>query len=294
MIRTLSLIFFLTLTALKASPQDTVYYFGSDHRLVPSVREASFMKKIYYRSARRTVVKPFTREESAWKPEPKRTIKDPRAGGHLIIKVHDHLFAPETTNQYYREISAGRYAFREYRHGELMREGTASRMIPLILEDTVKEFYPSGQVKTVAIYHSNRLLSNKNWLRDGTPYIDNIFYAADQIPEYSNGNAFFRSFILREIHNAGIDLTQIDDRVVLGWVITETGELTGIHVVSGKFRELNQAMVNIVSELPGSWSPAVLDGKKVRYYMTIPFNFGQAYRTFDYLQLNSNGQLDWD
>ncbi len=271
--------------------QDTVYYFGGDYSPVSGIEQARFMKRVTKKSPYISIVKNFSREDSIWKDEPVLKVKTV-GDGLQVIKVRDKFLDPKVVRRSYKVISPGLYSFKEY-DNKLIREGRATNLIPLIPDDTLREYYPSGRIKTIAVYRNNHMISNQNWLQDGSAYIDNIYYAADQTPEYMKGNAYFRSFILGGLKNSGLDLTQIDDQVILGWVITEDGELTGAHVVYGKYRELNQFMVNLVSSLPGNWAPATLGGEKVRYYMTIPFNFGQSKASFDYLQLNNIGQLDW-
>ncbi len=282
------------LFTMNLAGQDTVFYFGSDGGSVGSISEANIMIRLNIKPSRTHIVKSFYRDENgAWKPKPVKKIKTLK-NGVQIIKIRNKLFDPETIYRYYSEISPGLYSFREIEQDKVIREGKATRLIPLLLEDTVKEYYSSGQIRTSAFYHSNRLISNTNWLKDGSLYIDNIFYSADEIPEYSNGNAYFKKYILQGVKNSGIDLSEINDEVVIGWVITETGELTGVNLVKGRVRELNQLMLKLISDLPGNWAPATLNGEKIRYYMTIPFNFGQPNQYFDHLQINNIGQMDWN
>jgi hypothetical protein len=40
--------------------------------------------------------------------------------------------------------------------------------------------------------------------------------------------------------------------VVIGWVVLETGKLDGVIFLQGKSRQLNELLVNAISELPGS------------------------------------------
>ncbi len=293
MIKTAFLTALILFTFILVSAQDSIYYYGGDYRQVTGFSEARFMEKIHTRSPKVHIIKYFEREDDAWKPQPRRKVKTEKKG-EQVITISNKLLDPEIIHRYYQEVSPGLYSFREYQRDDLIREGRATRLVPLLLEDTVKEYYKTGQIRTLAVYHNNQLLGNQNWLRDGSAYIDNIFFAADDVPEYSKGNGYFSQYILAGLKKSGMNLTQYSDKIILGWVITEKGELTGVHVVYGKSMELNQFMVNLVATLPGEWVPAILNGKKVRYYMTIPFNFGEPTHYFDNLQLNNIGQLDWN
>ena len=50
---------------------------------------------------------------------------------------------------------------------------------------------------------------------------------------------------------------------------------------------MNQFLVNTIAELPGYWTPAVLESIKVRYFITIPLNFMQKEARFQELELSS-------
>lgn len=100
------------------------------------------------------------------------------------------------------------------------------------------------------------------------------------------GNDFFRSYFLQQLNRSRVDLTQIDDRVVIGFVVMETGEIDGVIALEGKSRQLNQILVDIIAGLPGTWQPAVLDGSAVRYFMQVPLNFMQRQVSFRDLEFS--------
>ncbi len=61
----------------------------------------------------------------------------------------------------------------------------------------------------------------------------------------------------------------------------------GIITLSGKSLQLNQFIVNTVAEMPGDWQPAMLDGRAVRYFISVPLNFQQLEISFQELELSS-------
>lgn len=176
----------------------------------------------------------------------------------------------------YREITvseSGLYYFEETARNLKIRTGNASMDLPLQLEGMVTEYHPNGREKSVSFYRNNQLQSNQNWLPDGNPYIDSIFYSVDQAPEYLPGEAFFNSFLLQELVKSKIDLNEYDDDIVIGWVLMETGVIDGVLALKGKSQTMNNLLSDIISRIPGEWEPALLDGEPVRYFMSMPVNF---------------------
>jgi glutamate/tyrosine decarboxylase-like PLP-dependent enzyme len=107
------------------------------------------------------------------------------------------------------------------------------------------------------------------------------------------GDRFFHNYLLQSLENSTIDLSQIDDRVVIGWVVMETGELSGVIALEGKSMQLNQFLVQTIADLPGDWQPAELDGKPVRYFMSIPLNFMHKETNFQDIELTPEGYMNY-
>lgn len=191
------------------------------------------------------------------------------------------------------EVGPGLYEFEESTLKSKVRSGTSSKYLPLHLEGTVTEYHPNGNVKSVSEFNDNQLVSNQNWLSDGTPYLDSIFYSADLEPEFKLGNDFFRSYLIQQIGKSKLDLSQIEDVVVIGWVVMETGNIEGTLALQGKSRQLNQYLVKTIAELPGEWQPAELNGIPVRYFMSIPLNFLHNEANFQEVELSS-GMLHYN
>ena len=288
-------IFFIVLicvgvTGLKA--QDEIYYYAANYRPVDDIEKAIHIKEVFHRSDRVHIVKSFSRDQDQWEPVGRRKIID-RKKGYQLIKIRSLLFFSDKVQRYYNVLPGGNFHFREVKEGQELRNGTAKKLIPLTLEGKLTEYYPNGNLKSIAWYENNQLVRNENWLRDGTEYIDNFFYSVDKEPEYKPGFGMFRNFILANLKSSGYDITKVDEKIVLGWVVMEDGNIAGVHRVEGKLKKLSEILINIVENLPGTWSPAKLGGENVRYYMTIPFNFRQDFESFDTIELN-DGYLIWD
>lgn len=282
------LLFFL----LEISAQETICYYGSNNRFVESFDQAIMQKQVFTKSAKKYIVKRLFLEGKIWKQESNNCIK-------IIDETHQKIsdkssgFFSKKIMREFEKINGDSFQFTEYYGGNLLRTGTASRLIPMHLEDTVKEYFPNKQIKSVSFYDNNQLISNENWLSDGSKYIDDIFYSVDETPEYSMGQEYFRNYILKSIQEAKIDLGQYNDIIILGWVIMEDGSIKGVHRVSGRSAGLSNFIIDLIEQMSGVWVPAKLDGEIVRYFMKIPFNFSNSMEGFEHLEL-SGGMLIWD
>jgi len=275
---------------LPVSSQE-LFYYGVNSRPVDQIEEALTLKEVNEKSDRKVVITTREKREDRWTVVSKEKI---RALDDDEWKIHhkaDRLFASKFYRQY-RETEPGHFFFSEYTTSSTIRSGGSTGRFPLHLEGTVTEFYPGGEVKSISEYRNNQLASNQNWLVDGTPYIDSIFYSADQEPEYEYGPDFFRQYTMQQINRSEWDLSQIQDKVVIGWVVMETGNLEGVIALEGKSRQLNQFLVNVISSMPGKWQPAKLNGVPVRYFMQIPLNFEVREVNFQELDY-STGRLHY-
>ncbi|MGW8314075.1 MAG: hypothetical protein ACWGNV_00635 [Bacteroidales bacterium] len=249
-----------------------VYYFGVNSEPLEHSEQAIQRKEVVYRNDHKLTISTEQQTGDQWVRVSREKISSNGQREWVIRYRAEDLFSSKFYRQY-EETEPGHYFFREYSLTSDIRRGSTSRKFPLSLEGEVTEYYPGGAVKSVSEYHDNQLIANKNWLEDGTPYIDSIFYSADLEPEYEYGPDFFRNYIVQKLARSEWDLSQIRDLVIIGWVIMENGEMKGIRAMEGKSEQLNSYLVNIISEIPGKWQPARLNGKTVRYFMRYPFNF---------------------
>lgn len=268
------------------------YYYASNYKPVDSKENAIQMKEIVRRASDVYIIKNYVKKDGEWEKAEKHKIKETEEG-HLVIITRTILFFADRIHRYYEKLPGGKYSFREFVDGQEIRNGTAKQLIPLHLDGKVNEYYPNGNRKSVSYYENNQLVSNENWLKSGKKYIDNIFYSVDKVPEYSLGYRMFRDYILGGLMASGYNISQVDEKIVLGWVIMENGEIAGVHRVEGKLKKLSELLIHLVEDLPGDWKPAKLENEIVRYYMTIPFNFRQDFESFDTIEFR-DGFLIWD
>jgi hypothetical protein len=256
------------------------------------MEQARHMKSVTKKGKRRYIIKTYRKIEDVWQQMEVRKIKV-LSDQLQLIRIRESFLFSTRIHRHYKEAPGGLYEFSEFIGKQEVRSGSASSLIPLHLEGKIREYYPNGQLKTLGYYENNQLQSNQNWLSDGTEYYDNIFHSVDKEPEYSLGFGSFRNHILSGIEKSGYNILEVNEKIVLGWVILEDGTLAGAHKVSGKLELLPNIIIELIESLPGDWSPAILEGQAVRYYMTVPFNFMQRSEYFDNLELR-DGVLIWD
>jgi hypothetical protein len=248
------------------------YYYGVNGKSVDMKEQAILMKEVIRKSERKLVITTSRKAEQEWVRVSKEKIRALTDNEWKIRYQSENLFS----RKYYREYSEtepGHYFFREYTDQHDIRKGETSRKFPLHLEGILTTYYANGKISALSHFRNNQLISNENWLEDGTPYIDTIFYSADQEPEYEYGPDFFKNYLLQRLAKSKWDLSQVQDEVVIGWVIMENGEMAGVRALQGKSNVLNQYLVEVISGMPGKWDPAKIDGSPVRYFMSIPLNF---------------------
>jgi hypothetical protein len=260
------------------------HYYGANKRPLNSEDEARFVKEVTKKSEKRYVIETRVLESFVWTHVERQKIRIAK-DGILQIRSKDERFFPK---RIFREISgsvSGLYTFKETAKGQKIRTGTSSTYMPLLLEGLVTEYHKNGREKSVSIYQNNQLQSNKNWRPDGSPYIDSIFYLADKEPVYRPGVAQFNNSLIKGIAEAKINLDEYDDEVVIGWVVMETGVIDGVIALKGKSLQLNQMLVDIIAGIPGEWEPAILDGKPIRYFMSIPLTISHQGAKFQEIEL---------
>lgn len=254
--------------------QKSYYYYGPNGRPLKGIEKAITYKEVKQKSAHKYVIKSYNLNDNTRILNLKEII---RIGEDYDQEIHyfENTFFPKKRTREIEKMEEDRYMFTEKVDDHVERTGESSGFIPLQLEGTVTEFYPNNSVKSISQYYDNQLISNENWLPDGEKYIDNIFYSVDIEPTYEYGDGFFKGYLIEKLKESQIDLSQVQDKIVIGWVIMEDGELDGVVVLQGRIGPVIRVLTDAITELPGTWQPAVLGDSAVRYFMNLPFNFSQ-------------------
>lgn len=284
---------FLFFICYEIEAQTTVFYYSSVYGVLDTNQDALYKKEIFKKSSRKTKVISYQLENEQWVKVMKEIVRKENDTLLQIKRPGDKIWKQRILRSYFPTLN-NLYSFTDRTlKGVTILEGSATRIIPLHKQDTVRSYYTKTAIKSIAVFENNRLISNENWLKNGSKYISDLHYYVDQVPEYSNGQANFRAYIINGIIDAGIDLSQVSDRVVIGWTVMENGELRGFHKLSGVYSQLNSTLIKLISEMPGEWIPAKVGDTNVRYYMQLPFNFIDRSEKFETLELNS-GFMSWD
>jgi len=199
----------------------------------------------------------------------------------------------ETFTRVFDHVSDSGVHFKDYVAGKKTKEGQALSKFPLVLHGEVTEYYPDGQVKSQSIYRNNELVSNQNWLPSGEKYIDNIFYSADREPLYSLGMGQMHRHFRQAFIESGLDISHLTGRIIVGFVVMETGEIAGPRIVSGMTSGLNAIALEAAGTLMGKWQPAQLDGKEIRYFQTFPIQFMHRENIFQNVEFDGT-MLHWN
>jgi len=272
------------------SQQDTTMFFGVNGRIADG-SDWKIKKEIKARSNKRNKVKTIKAGEEKEnvlyvekiKVVDKSTFK---------IKVKGSVFSNAIIRKF-EEENEGKFEFSDFQDGILKRTGTTLRKFPLLLDGKVEEFFDNGNKKSVSVYKNNELVSNKNWLENGDPYIDNIFYSVDKEPLFDDGMGRLHQHILKTFNNSGLDLSQVSGIIKVGFVVMENGRIDGIRIEEGMNSTLNNLVLNAFKTLLGEWTPAELNGQKVRCFQLFPINFIYRDYNYDYVDLRG-GMLYWE
>jgi hypothetical protein len=268
---------------------DTVYYFGVNGK-VDDPGKKEIMKKVNYRGSKKIEVKTYKATETDWQliyTEKIKVVKD----SVFEIRMKGDEFSGRV-NRIFELTDNGTFKFTDRLNSTVKRTGTTKQKVPLIFDGTVTENYNSGKIKSVSEYKNNALISNKNWLADGTPMVDNIFYMVDNEPRFEPGMAFIHQQVRQAIKDAKFDLLTVEGKMVVGIVITKEGKIDGVQIVKGISQVLNGIIVDAFGKVEGAWVPAKLNNQNVNYFQTIPINFIYNTYKFEYLEMD-RGMMYW-
>lgn len=275
----------MCLPVLVWGQKDTVIFIGPNGTLEPGAKKM-LKKEIRLRGNKKARI-------STWKtdvdPEvllfsERITIKKPDLQ-EINIKGRDFK---ENITRTFEKQPDGTFLFTDREGFQVKRTGTTLTKIPLLFHGEVTDYYPNGNKKSVSVYENNEMVSNRNWDNTGREYIQDIFYSVDQQPLFVRGTHNLHKHILNVFGESGIDLSQVEGRIVVGFVVMEDGSIDGLRIEKGLGRDLNDLAIQAFNSLPGVWQPARLEGQDVRFYQLFPINFIYKKFEFDYLELSGS------
>lgn len=286
---TLILSFFFIASSVFAQ-KESVVYIGTNGKLT-TLDQAIFMQKTLKKSSKVTTVQTYQLTEAKWEKlytEKYKTLND------STFQINGNRENYKGTSfRTFKKQADGSFRYRDIANDQLVRSGFAKSVVPLLVNGQVTEYYPGGNKKSVSEYENNELVSNENWKENGDKYIDKIFYSVDSDPTFNPGIKVMHQHILKGFKEEGIDISAISGSLILGFVVMENGTIDGIRIIKGLVPNINSVAFKSIASLKGSWTPAKLNDKTVRYFQIFPINFIYKQQSFEFAELGKGGILHW-
>ena len=97
-----------------------------------------------------------------------------------------------------------------------------------------------------------------------------VFKLTDQTPKVEGGMEQLIKELSKRIKYPHIDKYPIDTNVIVGFIITEDGQLAGKRIIKD-FRGYGKQLLDILDDF--YWQPGICNGKKVATLQLFPMNF---------------------
>ena len=108
------------------------------------------------------------------------------------------------------------------------------------------------------------------------PKKDGVYDEVDIPPVFPGGDGELLKYLAGNLkYPADAAKNNIQGRVVIRFIVSATGEVTDVEVLSSLYPSCDEEAVRIVKEMP-KWTPGVQDGKNVDVYYAIPISFRLA------------------
>lgn len=115
--------------------------------------------------------------------------------------------------------------------------------------------------------------THEDILKEEIPSEPEIYKIVDQNPEFPGGmDSLFRFLAENIIYPEKAQLRGIQGRVVLMFIVDESGVISNIEVVNDVAGGCSEEAVRVVKKMP-KWIPGKEDGKEVKVYYTLPIKF---------------------
>lgn len=284
-VRIMMVLSFLLITGSVFSQKESVIYFGTNGKLT-TLPEAITMQKIIAKSTRISKIQSYRLKDTKWEivcTEHYKKLND----STLHIYTKGLNYKGITFRTFVKQADES-FKFTDVLNRQTVRTGYAKSVMPLLLHGQVIEYFVNGNKKSISQYNNNELVSNENWKENGEKFIDNIFYSVDSYPSFNAGNKVIYNQILKAFKDADINVLDISGSMTIGFVVMENGTIDGIKIVKGIRPFINRVALKSFETLKGTWTPAVLNSKTVRYFQVFPINFKNNERHFDYAEINGN------
>lgn len=147
---------------------------------------------------------------------------------------------------------------------------------PPVVSDSVPVIDKNKKVEKKSVSDSIHLAETKKAadMEGSADENDNsVLLHADQMPEFIGGDEELIKFIRKNtIYPPNAAKNKIQGRVVIQFIVSKTGDITNLKLLSGINPELNQEALRVIGMLP-KWIPGKRGGKTVSILYKIPVVF---------------------
>jgi hypothetical protein len=138
-------------------------------------------------------------------------------------------------------------------------------MEPIISQKYGKDFFERTEKEISLIYKDIPDIQN----------IDKNYYYAEVLPEYTGGTDSLYSDIYKMIPNLLCKKINLEfgAEIIIKFIIDINGKVKNVKVYQKLCVEMDNLVINAIYNLPKKWKPAIYEGKKVPYIVTLSIDW---------------------
>ena len=161
-----------------------------------------------------------------------------------------------------------------YKDGELSFQGICKYYFPLIKQGESVQYYTNNKIRSKEVHDNNKLISNQNWLKNGERTIDNVYEYAEVLPSFNGSIANFYKYLSENMnYPTSARKNNIQGKVYVEFIVSKTGTVEGVQVLSGVNSELDEESVRVVESSTNLWTPGQVSYQAANVKMCIPISF---------------------
>ena len=262
---------FIFYSIVGASQNDTIIYFSKLNREVKSSTDAQYYNEIKVDKRGNISQKLFQLKDKKWISVYESRI---HKENDTSFSYYSILNKKEKNIRSFCKTDSG-YYLRDYQNSRLVDEGFSKTIFPEIKGGPWKTYNPSdGRLISEGIFIDNQLITNRNWLPDGS-CIKDVFTYVDKQFEYEGGEEMLLKYIAVNTNypEAARD-NNITGRVIVRFILMSDGSIKGIEFIQRANYLLEVEALRVINSIPKSnWKPAEINGQKVNTPILIPVSF---------------------
>lgn len=137
----------------------------------------------------------------------------------------------------------------------------------------LSSFYLSGQIKRKDIYENGELVSGNCYTSSG---MDTTYYDYRIAPGFIGGDEARIRYLINNIkYPVSARRNGISGIVKVKFDVEKDGTISNIGILESVHPSLDKESMRVIKKMP-SWTPAMIDGEKVRVQINMPIKFTLA------------------